>query len=323
MPATNPQAGDVHVSRPITQFSEKFILDNGVFVGMGAMPNVPVQFQFDQYYKYNIGDWLRRPGAGVIRADGAESAGVSWKMSTGTYSAVVRALHKDVSDRQRANQDEGIDLDRDAAEFVTQQLLIEREALFAATYMATGVWTASDQNVDWSAAASDPINDIRQAARIIQGRTGYRPNRFTIARRGFDTLMENDSVIARISGGATQSAPAKVNKALLAALLEVDEINVMESVQNSALEGATDAIDFIAPDNALLYYAPRTVAIGTVTAGIQFSWRGYVGATPSGQRTKKFRMPHLESDRVEVDMAFDYKVVAPSLGYLFTTVSQP
>src|SRR3989304_4511490 len=98
MPATNPQAGDVHVNRPLTNFGMKFIQDANAFVASRAMPNLPVSFQSDLYYQYDIGDWNRRPGNGLIRADGTESAGAQFKITTASYAALVRALHKDVSD---------------------------------------------------------------------------------------------------------------------------------------------------------------------------------------------------------------------------------
>jgi hypothetical protein len=36
--------------------------------------------------------------------------------------------------------------------------------------------------------------------------------------------------------------------------------------------------------------------------------------------TKKFRMEHLESDRVEGQLAFDNKAIATDLGYFFASV---
>jgi hypothetical protein len=325
MPATSPQAGDVHVNRPLTNFGMKFIQDTNAFVATRAMPNLPVQFQSDLYWIYNIGDMNRRPGAsgvnGLVRADGTESAGSQFRVTTANYAALVRALHKDVSDRQRANSEDGIDLDRDAAQFVAQQLLIEREILFSNTYMQAGIWTASDQNVNWSGTTSDPMLDIRAGIRTVHGRTGYRPNKMVIGRSGYDTLLENDAVIARINGSTDPNRPAIATRALLAQLFELEEIFVMDGVVNSAIEGATDALAFIAPDNALLYYAPPSAAMTTVTAGMQFSWAGYTGATPAGFRVKRFRMEQLASDRIEGEMAFDYRVTSAALGYLFTSVS--
>ena len=48
----------------------------------------------------------------------------------------------------------------------------------------------------------------------------------------------------------------------------------------------------------------------TPTAGYTFSWTGYMGAGAEGTRIKQFRMEHLDSDRLEGQMAYDQKVVA-------------
>jgi hypothetical protein len=58
----------------------------------------------------------------------------------------------------------------------------------------------------------------------------------------------------------------------------------------------------------------------TPTAGYTFSWNGYLGAGAEGNRIKRFRIERLESDRVEIQMAFDLKLVAADLGYFFTSI---
>ena len=55
----------------------------------------------------------------------------------------------------------------------------------------------------------------------------------------------------------------------------------------------------------------------TPSAGYTFSWTGATGASDSGGRIKRFRLELLESDRVEIQMSFDQKLVAPDLGYFF------
>ena len=58
----------------------------------------------------------------------------------------------------------------------------------------------------------------------------------------------------------------------------------------------------------------------TPSAGYSFSWNGYLGAGPDGNRVKQFRMENLASDRVELEIAFDMKLVAADLGYFFNGI---
>jgi len=175
--------------------------------------------------------------------------------------------------------------------------------------------------VTWGAAASNPVADIRAAITAVQGTTGFRPNRMMIGRTAYDTLLENDEILSRISGGAVSSQPAIVQRQLLAQLFELETIHVSEAVRNTAVEGAADSIGYIGGDHAVVYYAPMSVGLEEPTAGVQFSWTGYTGATSMGQRIKRFRMEANAADRIEGEMAYDYKQVAAELGARFIDCS--
>lgn len=327
MPVTNPVAGDVHVNTPLTNFSQKYLQNLAAFVALVAMPNAPVTKQSDLYYEFDRDDFFRDEAE--ERADGTETQGSGFNLSTNPYFAKVYGFHKDVTDRQRQNADAPVQLDESATQFVMHKLMIRRERLFAARYFATGIWgtdvtgvpgaPAAGQFQQWTVAASDPVADIRTGARVIQQSTGYRPNRLLLGRASWDALMDNDSVLARISGGADRDRPAIVMRQLLAQLFEIEQIHVFDGVFTSTQEGVVPQVrSFIGGDNALLYYAPSSVSLNEPTAGVQFSWTGLTGNTPNGQRIKRFRMENLESDRIEGQMAFDYKVTGASLGYFFS-----
>lgn len=318
---TNPTAGDVHVNRPLTNFSQKYLQDETRFIATRAMPNMPVSKQSDLYYIFSRADFFRDEAE--ERADGTESAGGSFSLSTDPYFARVYAFHKDVTDRQRANQDEVIRLDESAAQFVAQKLLILREQNFLDAFFATSVWgnEAAVGNA-WDTASSTPIEDIRDAITTVHAGTGFRPNKMILSRDGLDALLDNDEILTRITGGSTVSQPAQVQRQLLAQLFEMDEIFVIDAVKNSAVKGATEATDFMGTKTqTLVYYAPNSVGLEEPTAGTTFSWTGFMGATANGMRMKRFREERVEADRIEGQMSFDHKVVASELGYLLTGTS--
>lgn len=317
---TNPTAGDVHVNTPLTNFSQRYGQSASIFIAQRAMPNLTVSKQSDLYYVFNKADFLRDEAE--QRADGTESSGGGFRLSTDTYFARVWSWHKDVTDRQRQNADVQVKLDQSATSWVTQKLLIRREILFQQAYFATGVWAnETTPSPLWDAASSDPIVDIRDAKRGVQITTGFRPNKFIVGRDVYDALLDNDAILDRILGGATTSLPALVMKQRLTELLELDEILVMDAIFNSEAIDKSDpdaaTYSFIGSRSALLYYAPNTVAMDEPTAGVQFSWNGYLGATTSGQRILRIRAPLLQADRIEGEMAFDYKVTGTDLGHFF------
>ena len=327
---SNPTAGDVHVNTPLTNFSQKYLPDESAFIATRAMPNLPVAKQSDLYYEFNRGDFYRDEAE--ERADGTESSGSGFRLSTEPYFARVYAFHKDVTDRQRANQDSPVRLDESSTQFVTRKLMIRREVIFANTYISSGIWTTDLSGTGgdftpWNAAGGDPIVDIRNGKRTVQQLTGYRPNKMIITRSTYDVLLDNDAILSRIIGGATTQLPALVMQQRLAELLEIDQIFVMDAVVNFGEKDNSDPdardMQLLGGDSALLYYAPDSVGLEEPTAGTQFSWTGLMGNTAMGMRMKRFRMEHLESDRIEGQMAFDYKLVGADLGVFFGDTIAP
>ena len=236
-PTSQPTAGDVHVNRPLTNFSQKYLQSEETFVGLRAMPNLPVTKQSDLFYVFDRDDFFRDDAE--ERADGAESSGGAFQLSTNPYFARVYAHHKDVTDRQRQNADPAVNLDRSASQYVTHKLMIRREGLFAGTFMGTGIWTTDfSPGTKWDAAASTPLAEIRTGKRTVQSSTGFRPNKAIFGRQAYDTLLDNEDILARISGGATTNIPALVMKQRLTELLELDRIEVADSIVTTSAKGA-------------------------------------------------------------------------------------
>lgn len=322
MPVSAPTAGDVHVNVPLTYFGQKYLQNLSNFGAVGAFPNLPVSKQSDLFYVFDRDDFLRDDAE--ERADGAESSGGSFSLSTTPYFARVYAHHKDVTDRQRQNADAAVNLDNSSAQYVTHKLAIRREALFTSAIMGTSIWaTDFSPSTKWDSASSNPIAEIRTGKRTVHEATGMRPNKALIGRQAYDTLLDNEDLLARINGGATTSLPAMVQRQRLAELLELDKITVLDGIRTTSVKGAASAVRSFFPgeDDMLLYYAPESVSLDEPTAALSFSWTGPAGNTPLGMRIKRFRMEMLEADRIEGQMAFVYQVTGPDLGYYINNVT--
>ena len=313
----NPTRGDVHVNRPLTNISIAFIQNANNFIADRVFPNIPVAKQSDRYFIYSREDFMRDEAQ--KRAPATESAGGGFRIdNTPTYFADVFAIHKDIDDQIRANADAPINMDRDATEYVTQQLLLRREKQWAFDYFKTGVWTTDKVGgVDftkWDDATSTPIEDITNAALEVAQLTGFRPNTLVLDPFVFNAIKNNADVIDRIK----HTQRGIVTEDLLASLLEVDRVLVAMATENTAAEGQTGNFNFIINQKgALLAYSNPRPSILTPSAGYTFSWTGFLGAGTRGNRIKRFRMEELSSDRVEGEMAFDTKLVSADLGVFF------
>jgi hypothetical protein len=319
MPFIEPSRSDVHVDGPLTNISVAFLQDQDSFVADRVFPNIPVSHQSDVYYTYPKGEFNRDDME--LRAPGTESAGANYRLGTDTYAAPVRALHKDIADQVRANSDSPLSPDREATEFLTQKALINREIQFASNYFVPGVWdTDVTTGLAWNGAGT-PIEDVRTGVRTVLQNTGFKPNTMVMGRQCWDILVDNPDIVGRLDRGQT-SGPARVLRDSMAALFELDQILVMEAIQNTAGKNLADVNAFIGTSlDALLCYAAPSPGLMVPSAGYTFSWTGFLGASQNGMRMKRFRMDHLESDRIEIDQAYDQKLVASELGYFFDDVT--
>jgi hypothetical protein len=325
---TQPTRSDVHVNRPLTKLSIAYIQRAQDFIADKVFPIVPVMKQSDRYFVYTKDWWFRNTAQ--KRAPGTESAGGGFHIdNTPSYFADVWAWHVDVDDQTRANQDEPVDLDRDSTLFVTQLLLLRREFQFVLKFMVTGIWqgyivggvpTDFAPNVNgagyWDSSSSNPMSDVDFLKQKVKSQTGMLPNTLVVADDVFFALRNNAAVLDRIK----YTQRGIVSEELLAALFGVEKFLVASAVQNTAQEGQTAVLGFIVQNTALLVYANPAPSILQPSAGYIFSWQGLFGAGAQGNRIKTFRMEHLESDRIEGQMAFDMHQVGLDLGVFLKNV---
>lgn len=323
-----PGRGDVHVDKPLTQIAIAFAQNPEAFIADRAFPVLPVAKQSDLYFTIPRGAWFRDEMK--KRAPGALSAERTHDVATDSYACDVWALHEMLADQVRANYDSPLQADKEMTEGLSQAGMIRKEREWVSNYFVTSVWTNEVTGVDsatpaagqvsrWDRADSTPIEDVRTGKRTVQASTGFRPNKLILDRESYDALLDHPDIVGRLDRGQTTGA-AIVMRQNLAALFELDEVLVMDSVFNSATEGAADSIGFVAGKNALLVYAAPSPGLYVPSAGYTFSWTGLMGAGALGMRMKRIRDEKRESDMLEIQMAFDQKLVSADLGYFFLTV---
>jgi hypothetical protein len=296
------------------------------FVASRVFPVIPVMKQSDKFFVYTK-DWWFRTGA-AKRAPGTESAGGGFHIDNSPqFFCDVWSFHQDVSDQIRDNADQPLDLDRDATLYVTQNMLLRREVEFATHYLNGGVWTGSTTGGDidvstgtqWDLTGSDPMQDVDNQKQHIGSQTGYLPNTLVVSPDVHYALRNNAAVMDRIK----YTQRGVVTGDILASLFGVDNYLVAEAVVNTADEGQTGAFQYLNKNTVLLTYANPAPGILQPSGGYIFAWKGLYGAGNEGTRIKTFRMEHLESDRVEGDMAFDMHLTGADLGAFFYNVVSP
>ena len=322
----SPSQSDLHVNIPLTNVSIAYMQSSAAYISDKIFPKVPVQKQSDLYWKYSKSDWRRTDVA--RRAPSTESKGVGWTMDTDSYFAHVYAVHKDVDDQLRSNADSNFNLDRDATEFITNQMLLKRDIDWNEKFFAPDVWaTEFAGGVDftqWSDAGSNPVEDVARWVLDFRRQTGFAPNKMVLGADVMLYLKQHPDIIDRIK----YTQKGIVTEDLIATLFNVEQLYVSYAtvattpqIPDARLQDAAATYDFIANSKSvLLAYAPSGPSLMTPSAGYTFTWNGYLGGNSQGMKIKRFRMEHIGSDRVEAEMTYDMKVVCPDLGTFATSV---
>jgi hypothetical protein len=319
-----PTLSDVHVNRPLTSISIAFMQQLESFVAASALPIVPVAKKSDVYFQYDRSYWYRNEMQ--KRAPSSESAGAGFALSTDSYSCDVWALHKDIDDQIRGNADAPLQLDRDAAEFLSLQALLNMESEFMTNLFTTGIWTGSSTGSDITPGtlwdnSGNPLVDIRNQMRSMKQKTGYKPNLFVCGSQAWTEGIENNSAVLDT---IKYTQRGLINPEIFATAIGVDKVIVAEATQNTTAEGGTASYSFLATnEDCALYYVEPNPSIMKPSAFYGFAWTGFLGAGAMGQRIKRFRMDPLSSDRIEMEQAFDMKLVAADLGVYFDAVITP
>lgn len=316
-----PEYGQVHINVPLTNISVAYQQDATNFIADDIFPHVPVDKQGNLYYEYLLEDWIRITAE--ERAPGSESAGGGYDLTNHPYFCRKYAIHKDIDDDTAQNADFAFNLDRDATQWVTHQLLLKRETLFITAYLQSGIWgqdydasTTPSGLGAWDTANSSPITDILMASLKMGKLTGYRPNVLAFGPTTFMRLMNSPEIINRVkfSGSGFPTA------AVLSQAFNVDKIVVSNAIVNTAQKGATMTTEYVWDTAAFLAYAAPAPGLLMPTAGYIFTWDGLLGAGAYGTRIKRFRMEEIESNRVEGEVAFDMHVIGADLGAYWTDI---
>jgi len=330
----NPVQSDLHVNVPLTNVSVAWMQDKATFIADKVFLRVPVSKQSDLYWKYTKSDWRRTDVQ--KRAPGTESAGAGWKNDTGQYFAEVYAIHKDLDDQTRSNADSYWNLDKDATLFVTNQLLLKRDLDWNNAYFKTGVWgtdytgvaasPTGNQFLQWNDAASDPIVQFQNLQTGFVLQSGRKANTLVLGADTITQLKNHPDIIDRIK----YTQKGVVSTDLLASLFDVEKVLVSYASYTSVAEQADGRSQDTAATysfmsnskSALLCYTPSSPSLMTPAAGYIFTWNGYLAGNSYGIRMKNFRMEHIAADRIEGEMTYDMKVIAPEMGiYLSNAVA--
>lgn len=310
-----PTLSDIHIDSALTDFSFASFQQQERFIAPSVFPITNVPKRSGKYFTYDTAE-LRRSDA-EKRAPGTESKVRGYKLSSDSYHCEVYSIAVDVSEQERANADEALDPEEDAARIAMQDIQIAMDRIWTNTAFTTGIW-ATESTGTWNTSTGDIVGDLQTGIMTILEDTGQRPNTLVVGADAWYTgLWGSTQLLNRMP----DNAPKIITPNYMQDLFGFSRVFVLDT-QEQTIESSTGAPASIHhTDHVLLAYVDPNAGLRGVTAGKTFMWSGLTGGG-NGIRTKRLDMPWKDAmPRVEVDTAFDFKVVSTSLGYLIKHVT--
>lgn len=269
----------------LTNMSMAYFQEEGDFVAPSIFPICPVGLSSSYYYTFSKADLARdnvsrKPAFGKV--DPALMGQTDNTYKCDVDQVIVGIDQIDSLNFQRSRAPGVADPRRAKVRFATEQLKLHLDLIFAQKFFKDGVWTdewagvagppVGKQFLKFNDANFDPVNFFDARMKEIKQRGRRRPNRLALGVDSFNALKNHPDIIERVKYTGSTANPAIVTTAALAAILQIEQVRVLESTYNAAGVGAEDMQFVCDPASALLCYATANPAIDEPSAGYIFTW---------------------------------------------------
>ena len=296
----------------LTKVGLKYMQDPKKFKATKIFPLCPVTLMSSTFPTYAKEYWFKNQAE--IRVPGTESSGSRHGRGTDNYSCQDVSHHEDVPNEYVKNDPSPLNPLKSATRRVSQIISTFDEVDWVTRFLTTTVWTdATTPTVKWDVGAtSTPLEDIDGYKRDMESATSFEPNKAVMSKDVFDVLKRHPQVKEQVKYTSAQNITA----AMLAAILELDEIVVLTAVYDSAAFGATASMDYVASNKFLLLHCTDNPSLESPSAGYNFGW---TGNGKNGYSVRTLDLETHKATRVEASNYHDMKKVAADLGIYVPT----
>lgn len=309
-----PQAIDVHLNQALTQIAIAY--PSGNFISPRFLAEVPVSKQTDSYFIFDS-ERQKESQSDDKRTPGSPAHSVDYDVSEGTYACVDHALQKQVTDEEQANSDPPLRPFRNAAQYLSDRILVNQEIGLKTILDANITQTATPGN-NWDTDSGTPISDINTAINTIEDATSFTPNVMGMDSKAWRALRNNPEIVERVLAGGTNDGPANITTSGVAELFGLEEILVSTASKNTAVQGQTASMSRIWGGDVYLAYRPPVPALELPAFGYRMVWQfGPGGRGANGYNMFTFRDADetKKSDVVAIEKYYDQKVTLANAGY--------
>lgn len=306
-----PTSSDVRPVNPVsTSLSIGFKNDEFLWDQIAPVSEQPEKS--GTYFIWNREFWMRRPD-GMVRPPESQYLRTGYGVSTATYNAFEIGAEKLLGEVTQAASQTPENLMTQDVQFLTNLIQLELEKRVADALFVTGVWgtsntlTGSDQWSDY--ANSDPISDADTAHNTIRRNTGAMVNTLFVGKTSWDDLKNHPLILEKYKYTQTSI----MTEALVAGVLEVPEIKVGTSVENTAGENLAYVGADIWTDSAL-FLVRNNPALGVANGAYTFMWNEKSNIPWA---VEEYREDQTRGTVNRIFTHIDPQVVSAQHGYLF------
>lgn len=313
-------ASQLHVDQHLTNLAinyrpRKMIADM-------IFPRVNVPKQSDSFLVWDQGDLWRVND--TKRSPNTEANKVTTSVTSDNFNCQNYALKDSITVEDRVNADPVFTRELEGGKIrrLTDWLALDWEKRISSQVTNTAnVGSSAAVGSSWTtqSANSDPLGDVLTAIENVEDATGYRPNRVVFGGEAWRVFRKNPTIIDKTRAPGVTGGDFFPTKALVAELLEVEEIMIGNAFENTGEEGIGDTITRIWADHVLVYFAPSAPSLVEPSFGYSFRWNKAGIANMTVVRhpydTRK------QSQEVEIGYYQDEKITSKPLSFLITNVT--
>ena len=270
----------------LTNMSMAYFQEEGDFVAPSIFPICPVGLSSSYYYTFSKADLARdnvarKPAFGKVQPALMGQTDSTYKCEVDQIIVGIDQI--DSLNYQRSRAPGVADPRRAKVRFATEQLKLHLDIIFAEHFFKPAAWgnvwtgaaaaePATKKFLKFSDANFDPVNFFDARIKEIKQNGRRRPNRLALGVEAYNALKNHPDIIERVKYTGSTANPAIVTTSALAAILQIDQVRVLESTYNAGSIGEEDMQFVCATDGALLCYATENAAIDEPSAGYIFTW---------------------------------------------------
>jgi hypothetical protein len=288
---------------------------NDSYISDQVVPIIPVTNETDRYATFSQADFARREVNKM--ADGQPAPQSGFAVSYGTYAVDEYAIAMKLGPRTLANADSAFRLETSAAEWVADQLALEREYRVAsAIFSATNFTNTAAVTTQWNQTTlADPIGDIMGAMDKVEDQaTGRSANTVVMGIQCWRQLARCATVFDYLFGGGVTRpqvvTPRLFEEYLSGYVARPVKILVGKAFYNTVKEGGTASYSPIWGKNCWVGYVPETASVMTPAAAYIFR---------AGYQMRKWNETSSLSTIVEGRELYAIEIVSAACAYYLTS----